>query len=60
MTPYSKDKFTSCWIEAFAEIYSMPEIDINTASSILTEEIKGKGFYSSFDGKTLNGWWYLG
>jgi len=59
MLPYSKDNLNLVE-EAFARNTPCTEIDINTASSILTEEERQEGFIPLFDGKTLNGWWYLG
>lgn len=59
MLPYSKDNLNLVE-EAFARNTPCTEIDINIASSILTEEERQEGFIPLFDGKTLNGWWYLG
>jgi len=57
--PFSQENLNSVE-SAFAKITPCSDIDMTTAINILSEEERKEGFIPLFDGKTLNGWWYLG
>ncbi len=59
LLPYSSENLKLV-DETFEKYTPCNSIDINSALSLLSEEERQEGFIPLFDGKTLNGWWYLG
>ncbi len=59
LLPYSSENLKLV-DETFEKYTPCNSIDINSALSLLSEEERQEGFIPLFDGKTLDGWWYLG
>jgi len=59
LLPYTKENL-NCIEEAYAKYTPCTNLDTNSASSLLSEQERQEGFIPLFDGKTINGWWYLG
>ncbi len=59
LLPYSQENLNRVE-ETYAQYTPCTKIDVNSALSLLSEQERQEGFIPLFDGKTLNGWWYLG